>query len=266
MSGIISKQIKNKNILFYFDAANLKSYTGTGNTGYSLVLGTTASLLPGVTWSIDSYGVMKFNGTYSSLQAVYTVDSWISCGDRISKLAPTFPITLEAWIRPNKLNGLTTPVGQGVFSLDSTEQYPGSYWGAGMDISSNNGTDTFSISAGYFNGISAGSDGRKSTATVSRVVKAGEWSHIVAVISNSTTILIYYNGETTPVSTLSGTATTMNWSAGVGKTVIGKPSGYYKYILNGDIAMVRAYNSVLSAADVKENYNLHAKRFGLELK
>ena len=34
-------QLKNKNILFYFDAANPKSYDVYSINGYSLVLGTT---------------------------------------------------------------------------------------------------------------------------------------------------------------------------------------------------------------------------------
>ena len=265
MSGIISKQIKNKNILFYFDAANIRSYIGTGSTAYSLVLGTTASLLTGVTWSSANGGAMMFDGTYSIAEAPYVVNSWISCGDRISKLAPTFPITLEAWIRP-KATGVSSPVNQGIFSLDSPEQFPGNYWGAAIDITANDGSNTYAISTGYYNGVSAGPDGRKSTLSSSRHVKAGEWSHIVSVIQNATTILIYYNGEVVPNTGPSGTATTMNWSGGVGKTTIGKSTGYYKYIFNGDIAMVRAYNSTLSADDIKENYNLHALRFGLSKK
>jgi hypothetical protein len=265
MSGIISKQIANKNILFYFDAANTKSYDGFGSTGYSLVLGTTASLLAGVTFSGDSFGAMAFNGTYSLAAAPYSVDSWITCGNRVSLLAPTFPITLEAWIKPTA-TGIASPVNQGVFSLDSPEQYPGNYWGAAIDITTNDGSDTFTISTGYFNGVSAGPDGRRSTLSVSRHVKAGEWSHIAAVIENSTTISIYYNGEVVPNTGLSGTATTMNWSGGIGKTTIGKSTGYYKYIFNGKVAMVRAYNATLTAASIKENYNLHATRFGLTKK
>lgn len=264
MSGIISKQIKNKSILFYFDAANTKSYDGVSTIGYSLVLGTTASLLTGVTWSNDSYGAMAFNGTYSIGATTYPVDSWISCGNRISLLAPTFPITLEAWIKPNATGA--TPVNQGVFSLDSSEQYPGNYWGAALDITANDGTNTFAITTGYFNGVSAGPDGRKSTATLTRPVKAGEWSHIASVIENSTTISIYYNGEFVANSGLSGTGTTMNWSGGLGKTTIGKSAGYYKYIFNGKVAITRAYNATLTAADIKENYNLHAVRFGLTKK
>lgn len=259
------KQINNKNVLFYFDAANVRSYVGTGSIGYSLVLGTTASLLTGVTWSSVNGGAMMFNGTYSIGETPYVVNSWISCGDRISKLAPTFPITLEAWIRP-KATGVSSPVNQGVFSLDSPEQFPGSYWGASIDITANDGSDTYAISTGYFNGVSAGPDGRKSTISSSRHVKAGEWSHIVTVIENTTTISLYYNGDSVPNIGLLGTGTTMNWSGGIGKTTIGKSTGYYKYIFNGDIAMVRAYNSTLSADDIKKNYNLHALRFGLTRK
>ena len=259
------KQINNKNILFYFDAANAKSYDGVSNTGYSLVLGTTASLLTGVTWSNDSYGAMIINGTYSIGTTTYPVDSWISCGNRISLLAPTFPITLEAWIKP-KATGISSPVNQGVFSLDSPEQYPGNYWGAALDITTNNGSDTFAISTGYFNGVNSGPEGRRSTLSVARHVKAEEWSHIVAVIENSTTISIYYNGEVVANVGLSGNATTMNWSGGIGKTTIGKSTGYYKYLFNGKLAIARAYNFALNAADIKKNYNLHAIRFGLTTK
>lgn len=265
MSGIISKQIKNKSILFYFDAANTKSYDGVSTIGYSLVLGTTASLLTGVTWSNDSYGAMTFNGTYSIGATTYPVDSWISCGNRISLLAPTFPITLEAWIKP-KATGISSPVNQGVFSLDSPEQYPGNYWGAALDITANDGSDTFAISTGYFNGVNSGVEGRRSTLSVARHVKAGEWSHIAAVIENSTTISIYYNGEAVTNVGLSGNATTMNWSSGIGKTTIGKSTGYYKYLFNGKVAITRAYNATLTAADIKENYNLHAVRFRLTKK
>ena len=260
------KQISNKNVLFYFDAANRRSYDGVSANGYSLVLGTTASLLTGVTWSSANVGAMKFNGTYSIGEFPYTVNSWITCGDRISKLAPDLPITLEAWIKP-KTTGVVDPYPTyGVFSLDAPEQFPGNYYGVSLNISSNNGTNTHNISTGYHNGVSAGPDGRKSVDSVSRVVKSGEWSHVVAVISDLSTMTIYYNGEAVPMNVPTGTANTLVWSAGIGKTVIGKPTGYYKYLFNGDIAMVRAYNSNLSADDIKKNYNLHALRFGLTRK
>lgn len=259
------EQIRNKNLLFYFDAANKKSYDGFSNTGYNLV-GTTASLLTGVTWSSVNGGAMKFNGSYWPDGSVYPVDSWITCGDRIPNIAPAFPITLEAWVRPNATGVVDPFPTYGVFSLDATEQYPGNYYGVALNLSSNNGTNTYNVSAGYFNGVSAGSNGRKSVDTTNRVVKAGEWSYIVAVLSNSSTMTLYYNGEAVPMNVPSGTANTLVWSGGIGKTVIGKPAGHYKYLFNGDIAMVRAYNEVLSLNDIKENYNLHARRFGLETK
>ena len=86
------------------------------------------------------------------------------------------------------------------------------------------------------------------------------------------TFTFYINGESTPIELVgsefgSGENNSgIVWSGGIGKTVIGKGAGYYKYIFNGDIAMVRAYNSALSANDIKENYNLHAVRFGLNIK
>jgi hypothetical protein len=265
------KQINNKNILFYLDAANVKSYVGTGSTAYSLVLGTTASLLPGVTWSSDSYGVMRFNGTYSPGLQAYVKDSWITCGDRIPKLGLTFPFTLEAWVNPKKLNGSTSVVGYGVLALDSCEVFlagnPSSYYyGVDIGLSTNNGTDTHSFSTGYYDGTGYGIDSRRSVGTSNRPVICGQWNHIVSVITGINTMQLYLNGDLMPLSALSGNGGNLTWSGGLGKTVIGKGVGYYKYLFNGDIAMVRAYNSILSVDDIKKNYNLHAIRFGLGIK
>lgn len=178
MSGIISKQIKNKNILFYFDAANLKSYNGTSNVGYSLVLGTTASLLTGVTWSSVNDGAMSFNGTYSTDLQTYTVDSWITCGNRIPKLGLSFPFTLEAWVNPKKLNGVVSTLPYGVFALDSMEQFPGNYYGVEIALSPNDGTDTHSLSTEYYDGTGYGSTSRKSIVTSNRPVICGQWNHV----------------------------------------------------------------------------------------
>lgn len=265
MSGIVSKQINDKNILFYFDAANTKSYDGFGNTGKSLVLGTTASLLTGVTWSSDNVGVMNFNGTYSIGLTTYVVDSWISCGNRIPILAPSFPITLEAWIRPRKLNGSTWPVTQGIFALDSIEQYPGNYYGVDIAMTPNDGSDTCNLGIGYYNGTGYGSAARKSSITSDRPIICGSWNHVVGVINGLNDFTLYVNGVS-HVGSISGGASSLVWSGGVGKTVIGKSAGYYKYLFDGDISMVRAYNEALNSDDVKNNYNLHAVRFGLELK
>lgn len=264
MSGIVSKQIINKNILFYFDAANTKSYDGVSNIGYSLVLNTTASLLTGVTWSSINGGVMNFNGTYSIGLITHNVDSWITCGDRIPVIAPSFPITLEAWIKPRKLNGGTSTVTQGIFALDSMEQFPGNYYGVDIAITPNDGSDTNNLGAAYYNGTSYGTDARRSSLTSVRPIVCGNWNHVVAVIAGINDIRLYVNGINYG-GTLSGSGTSLAWSGGVGKTVIGKNAGYYKYIFDGDIAMVRAYNELLSIDDVKSQYNLHAIRFGLKL-
>ena len=258
-------QLNKKNLLFYFDAANPKSYDRTSSNGYSMVLGTTASLLTGVTFSSVNNGSMVFNGTYSIGLFTYTVDSWITCGDRISKLAPTFPITMEAWINPTP-TGITTLAGNNIFALDSIEQFPGNYYGVSMGIGPNNGTNTHTFDLGYGNGVDYGVDARKSASTDTRPIICGVWSHVVGVLSALNTFQLYVNGELIPISTSGNNTTGIVWSNGVGKTTIGKGYGYYKYIFNGNISMVRAYNSALTANDVKLNYNLHATRFNLPKK
>ena len=261
MSGSLSKQITNKNVLFYFDAANKRSYGGTSSIGYSLVLGTTASLLTGVTWSADRGGKMTFNGTYSPGLTTYVADSWISCGNRISNLAPTFPITMEAWINP-RATGRNDPYSYGILALDSMEQYPGNYYGVDMALTPNDGTNTHSFAAGYYNGVAFGFETRRSSSTNSRGIVCGTWSHVAVVFSGLDSISLYINGATAAGTLSGGNTTGMVWSGGTGRTVIGKGAGYYKYIFDGDIAMVRAYNAALSSADIKSNYDLHARRFG----
>lgn len=275
-----SNQITNKNPLFYFDAANKRAYDGFGANGYSLVQGTTASLLTGVTWSSSSSGTMRFNGTYAVNQTAYVADSWISCGSRIPELgisnSLTFPFTMEAWINPKNLNGSTSSVGYGIFALDSMEQWAGAgnslsnYYGIDLVLDVNNGTDTHNFQCSYYNSSSGGGYGaenRRSGITSNRPVICGVWSHVAAVLSAVGTFDLYINGEAVADTTDGGyLGSTISWSGGTGKTVIGKGAGHYKYIFNGDIAMVRAYNLALSAADIKENYNLHAPRFGLTRK
>ena len=258
-------QLNNKNLLFYFDAANPKSYDRYSSNGYSMVLGTTASLLTGVTWSFVNNGAMVFNGTYSLGGVTYNVDSWITCGDRISKLAPTFPLTLEAWINPT-VTGITTVAGFGIFSLDSIEQYPGSYYGLSFVLGASNGSDTNLVEVLYGNGVDAGSSSRRSSVTDTRPVISGVWNHVVVVVSALDTFSVYVNGVLIPSTNNGSNTTGIVWSNGVGKTTIGKGPGFYKYIFDGKIAMVRAYNSALTDNDVKLNYNLHATRFNLPKK
>jgi len=260
MSGSISRKIERKEVLFYFDAANEKCYDGESEIGYGLALGTTASILTGVTWSADRSGKMTLNGTYSLGLVGYSRDSWISCGNRVPLLAPTFPITMEAWVKPRSLGGAASVVTYGVFALDSQEQYPGNYYGVDISLGSNNGTDTHTLTAGYFNGLSSGSGGRRSAVSTSRPVLAGTWSHIAAVFGGLDDIRLYVNGATVSGSLSGENFGGIAWSS-TGKTVIGKPSGYYKYIFDGDIAMVRAYNLELTSAEIKSNYDLHARRF-----
>ncbi len=267
MSGSISKQITNKNVLFYFDAANERSYDGVSTTGYSLVLGTTASLLTGVTWSADRGGKMVINGTYSPSLATYNRDSWISCGSRISTLAPAFPLTLEAWINP-RATGRNDGYTYGIFALDSMEQWGGissplsNYYGVDIALGSNDGSNTHTFGGGYYNGVDYGVAARKSSLTNARTIVCGTWSHVAAVFSGLNSITLYVNGATA-AGTLSGNNSSgLAWSGGTGQTVIGKGAGYYKYLFDGSIAMVRAYNAALSGAEIKSNYDLHARRFG----
>lgn len=111
--------------------------------------------------------------------------------------------------------------------------------------------NTNTISVGFWNGsfykLSVGS------------YTANTWTHVSYTYNNSTNAVIgYVNG----VSVSTGTAT-KSWPGSVFLTTGGQANPDATF--TGRIGAFKVYNSVLSAADIKQNYNALAGRYGLSL-
>jgi hypothetical protein len=90
-------EVVTSGLVFYFDAANPKSYSGSGSTAYDISGNGAVGALTNVTYS---NGYMTFNGG-----AAGTVNSYINFGNP-SALALSSEITIIAWTYPITTTGL----------------------------------------------------------------------------------------------------------------------------------------------------------------
>lgn len=94
----------------------------------------------------------------------------------------------------------------------------------------------------------------------SSFINTTDWFHIVGTFTSGSQ-KIYINGVERGSNTLTGTISTNSGGMSVG--VYGGFSGGRGYYYNGDIAVVKVYNKVLSETEIKQNFNAIKGRFGL---
>ena len=212
-------------LVLYLDAANPKSYPGTGTTWYDLSgNGHNGTLTNGSTYNSDNKGSIVFDGINDRIEipsSTYTFNS--AC-------------TFEMWFNLTAINR-----NQGFMSVNTGGYYI-NFW---MPSDTNklrwevyqpapNGTAFFS--------------------TVSFVTN--KWYHVVGTISSGT-MTLYING-------LYDNSTTNNYPLRV-VTAIAYVGDYGagNYPSASKIAQVKIYNRALSAAEIAQNFAATRGRFGL---
>lgn len=98
-----------------------------------------------------------------------------------------------------------------------------------------------------------------STTTASYMNTSG-WYHVVATYTSGSRIL-YINGVQVNSDSQTGTISTNTNGSSIG--VYGGYNGGRGYYYNGNIAITNVYNRVLSADEVKQNFNALRGRFGV---
>ena len=213
-----------------WDAANRRSYPGTGTTWTDLVLQNAGSMSPSPTFESDKAGVMSFDGT----DDIVTINS----STELSALT-TGDFSFEAWVNvvdaddvPNRYVCVISLVNAGLILMGHS--YPTGKAGVGLLVPHTNpsyenlGTGFTSASFSY-----------------------GEWVH-VACTRTGTTYSTYING-------VGGVSTTENGWWDVPDWKIGK--GYSSHFFYGDMGAIRVYNRVLTPAEVSQNYEAMKPRF-----
>ena len=222
-------------LVLYLDAANTRSYAGTGTTWYDISGNSNdAGFVSSPTYLSVPQPYFNFNGTSDYMKIV-----------RSSSMSPTSGLTQEVWFNYP--------------SVPTTAIFIGLQYGA----SSNNSYALWKESATTINGgvNTSGSFSFIGMGTTNLV--GNRWYHFVHTYDGSTQKL-YLNGVLMTTGSQSGS---ILYDANNTRVLIGADdngSGYNTgagYFHSGKLSQVRIYNRGLSATEVLRNYNAQRKRY-----
>jgi hypothetical protein len=214
-------------LVLYLDAANYKSYTGTGTSWNDLYSTNNVTLTNGPTFNSSNLGSIVLDGSNDyadffapNLSSIATVELWAKIGAAFS----------------NKMF-----FGWNIYDIYCRDGCIGYNTGNG---------DCFGIDAG----------------TVSSLGVTNNWKHYVFEMRTDVSYSsnkIYINSISQTVSQVFSTeaAGNRNFNSGNGRLAGWRYSTGYHMPMN--CASFRVYNRVLTAQEVLQNYNATKTRFGL---
>jgi hypothetical protein len=218
-----SPRIITDGLVLCLDAANAKSYPGSGTTWTDLSgNGNTGTLTNGPTFNANNAGTIVFDGT----------DDFIQCSGSITVTAATF----VCWIRRNGSQGTYDGI---LFSRGTSVTGMAYYTSDQLGYTWNNAINTYDWSSGL---------------TIPNLT----WC-MVAISVTSTTATAYLcqaSGITTATNTVSHTSTVIDDI----KIGVDEFSGRYS---SGNIAQASLYNRALSATEIQQNFNALRGRYGI---
>lgn len=220
-------------LVFYLDAANTRSYSGSGLTVNGLVGGIGGTLINGTGYTSANNGTFIFDGTND-----YILSNAITQNNNASAL------TWVVWAKRSASNTLVTFI-----------QYSGPSSDIGLELWSN-GVIYFEIG----NGGNTYGDLSNNSASWQNVAMVFDGSGV----DNSARLTAYINGVQRSLS-YNGTIPS---TAGSGNTLYigntGPFSGPNSNIFStGNLGSFQSYNRALSPSEILQNYNATRKRFGL---
>ena len=230
-------KIVTSGLVLCLDAANKRSYPGTGTTWTDLSGNSNnGTLTNGPTFSAGNMGSIVFDGA----------DDQIDCGTN-SSLNISDNLTLGIWVKFNSLSSAP--------NLIAKQWCSGAQWSYSWSVLSDG-----RIYYGF------DSDGQCSSITgeytsTNSVCTTGIW-YCLNVVHTSTSINLYSNGISIP-GTLAGSYGTIYTSTvPVRLGVYRNLSGAFASYLSGNISNTSIYNRALSATEILQNYNATKTRFG----
>lgn len=230
------QKIVSDGLVLNLDAAQLRSYPGSGTTWTDLSgSGNDGTLTNGPTFDSGNGGSIVFDGTNDQvrLPATNIILSSMPNGH-----------TLECWFKSTKTTAsriinTSRDSGGSVFSLLILSGGAGA---GSVAFQYRNSTNTATIAIAYASGG----------------LNDNNWHHMVGSVSSSTGGVLYVDN----VSRGTNTTNTLT-TAGSFRSIIGSTPAGTSEFFSGNIAIVRIYNRPLSATEVGQNYNAQKSRFGL---
>lgn len=223
-------------LVLHLDAANRKSYPGSGSIWYDLTNNNINSTLQNSPfYSTNANGTFSFDGVND-----HVYHNWPSAFNYDNN---TSPRSWEVFAKPDATMSYAGIFGHKVGAGCSF------YCNGGIFIANNKWMFNWYDNAAY-RWLDSGV-----------VATSGFFAHIVATFGSDSIPRIYVNGQLK--ATYSST-TNMNYSSGMLVYEYGYNSnGGGKHYFNGDFGVIRFYNITLTADQVEQNYNALKGRFGL---
>lgn len=215
-------------LVLHLDAANVKSYPGTGTAWNDMSSsGNNGTLTNGVVYSTNNNGVMTFDG----------VNDYVECGTNTITGSAAF--TLASWFRTttvSKYSGAISIGGAG------NGPYIGTVAAAQVGTSS-------SIGGGFY-GNNWGTG----------VTTLNTWVYVtMTYASGSNGLTTFYVNDTVRLNqNFSGTPNTPSTLTRIGRIAVDTI-----YNFSGSIGLTQIYNRSLSAAEVRQNFEATRGRYGI---
>jgi len=228
-----SPKVVTDGLVLYLDAANTKSYPGSGITWTDLSRSGNSSELKGPTFNSGNGGSIVFDGT----------NDFVEIQNQI-QFDQTDPFTLSSWVKSSNVSNELIINNENIL-----------YTGYRLNIN---------VNANIEIGLRSSISDDIAIETLNSI-NANTWYHIVGTYdgtSNVSGMKIYINGVEEDTNTISNTLTSSTLSNQ--RTLLGiRRLSPPPNPLRGNIANVQIYNRALSAQEVLQNYNATKTRFGL---
>lgn len=239
-----SPKIVTDGLVLALDAANVKSYPGTGTAWTDLSNnGNNGTLVNGPTFDSDNLGSLVFDGTNSYVQKNTTITTNI--------------MTISSWIRPTML--ASQQHGSGIFSYGSGSTNSGIFeilltLSDGNFASRGDGNNRF-----LFRMLSSENSGILGISLSSTTNLLLNTIYQVTAVYDESSMKIYINGTLDVNSNVSFQTLITNGSLyriGMRHNSTSGPFG-------GNIYSTAVYNRALTPQEILQNYNATKGRFGL---
>jgi hypothetical protein len=218
-------------LVLCLDAANPKSYPGSGTTWSDLQSKINGTFTNGTTFSTSNNGAVVFDG----------VDDYVTFGTSFTSL-DLIDKSFQCWI--NKIGSSH----KSIIDKDFDNGAP-NYGGWGFWIQSNNKLWWWNHA-----NLDLLDDGLNT-------VTNGVWTNVAVTYNNTTkTANFYINGI------LNSSKTNINIvekSSGSAPLLVGSLRGAIGFYFDGSISLVLAYNRILTAAEIQQNFNATRSRYGI---
>lgn len=227
-------------LVLNLDAANIKSYQGTGSTFYDISSSANHATISQSPTYNGATG-LTFNGStqYGRIPSVAGVTNFTN----------TQQYSIEIWFNPSngQANGAEAELLE-KWNFSNEPRYP-------FTIRYNEGGRSILVSC--FDGVNF----PYATATGFPV---NTWKHLVAVFDFvAKTLTLYRDGSSVASSSLVGVNQVSNNSpVGIAGRVPYNADGV-QVPFKGTIGIIRFYNKVLTSAEILQNFNTHKTRYGL---